>query len=122
MGLVPCELSRLIGTVATNVQQEFKICESPPVGSLQLGVGVRTGFSHSVRSDTRWLYRRLRDRHVRGAVSAVQDGADTVKPTATLDGVNTFVSTAFPGSFAFNIIGNPAITLSNLTDGWSLVS
>jgi hypothetical protein len=57
-----------------------------------------------------------------GTVSAFQDGADTVKLTASLDSGNRFVSTGFPATFGFNIIGNPAITLSNVTEGWSLVS
>jgi hypothetical protein len=57
-----------------------------------------------------------------GTVSVLQDGADTVKLTASLDSGNKFVSTGFPGSFAFNIIGNPAIAVSNVTAGWSLLS
>jgi len=57
-----------------------------------------------------------------GTVNVFQDGADTVKVTASLDSGNGFVSTGFPGSFGFSIIGNPAITVSNLTTGWSLLS
>lgn len=57
-----------------------------------------------------------------GTVDVVQDGTDTVKLTASLSSGDQFVSTGFPASFGFDIIGSPAITTSRLTTGWSLLS
>ena len=57
-----------------------------------------------------------------GTVDVTQDGTDTVKLSVSLTSGDKFVSTGFPGSFAFNIIGNPTISISNLTAGWSLLS
>ena len=57
-----------------------------------------------------------------GTVDVVQDGTNTVKLTASLSSGDKFVSTGFPGSFGFDVIGDPTITVSNLTAGWSLLS
>jgi len=57
-----------------------------------------------------------------GTVDVTQDGANTVKLVVTLTAGDKFVSTGFPGSLGFNIIGNPTIGISNLTSGWSLIS
>jgi hypothetical protein len=57
-----------------------------------------------------------------GTIDVTQDGVDTVKLTVDLASGDKFVSTGFPGSFAFDLIGNPTITVSNLTAGWSLLS
>jgi hypothetical protein len=40
----------------------------------------------------------------------------------TLTPGDQFVRTGFSGSFAFDLIGNPAISVSDLTAGWSLLS
>jgi hypothetical protein len=57
-----------------------------------------------------------------GTVDVTQDGTNTVKLVVTLTTGDKFVSTGFPGSFGFNISGNPNIGISNLTAGWSLLS
>jgi hypothetical protein len=57
-----------------------------------------------------------------GTIDVTQNGANTVNIAVNLTSGDKFVSTGFPGSFAFDIIGNPTITVSNLTSGWSLVS
>ena len=57
-----------------------------------------------------------------GTVDVTQDGANTVKLVVTLTAGDKFVSTGFPGSLGFNISGNPTISVSNLTAGWSLLS
>jgi hypothetical protein len=57
-----------------------------------------------------------------GTVDVTQNGVNTVNIAVSLTAGEKFVTTGFPGSFAFDIIDNPTITLSNLTGGWSLVS
>ncbi|HEY7306549.1 MAG TPA: PEP-CTERM sorting domain-containing protein [Bryobacteraceae bacterium] len=57
-----------------------------------------------------------------GTIDVTQNGANTVNIAVSLIPGDGFVSTGFPGSFAFDIIGNPTIAVSNLTGGWSLVS
>jgi hypothetical protein len=57
-----------------------------------------------------------------GTVDVTQDGTDTVKLTVSLTSGDEFVRTGFPGSFAFDIIGNPTISISSVTAGWSLLS
>ena len=57
-----------------------------------------------------------------GTIDVTQDGTNTVKLTVTLSGSDKFVSTGFPGSFGFDLVGNPTIGISNLTSGWSLLS
>lgn len=57
-----------------------------------------------------------------GTVDVTQDGTNTVKLVVSLSSGDKFVNTGFPGSFAFDIIGNPTISVSNLTTGWSLLS
>lgn len=57
-----------------------------------------------------------------GTVDVTQKAGNTVNIAVSLIPGDEFVSTGFPGSFAFDLIGNPTITVSNLTGGWSLVS
>jgi PEP-CTERM motif-containing protein len=57
-----------------------------------------------------------------GTIDVTQDGTNTVKLVVTLSGSDKFVSTGFPGSFGFDLVGNPTIGISNLTSGWSLLS
>jgi hypothetical protein len=57
-----------------------------------------------------------------GTIDVMQDGSNTVKIAVSLLSGDEFVKTGFPGSFAFDIIGNPTIGISNLTAGWSLLS
>jgi PEP-CTERM motif-containing protein len=57
-----------------------------------------------------------------GTVDVTQAGTDTVQVDVTLTPGNQFVRTGFPGSFAFDLVGNPAISVSDLTAGWSLLS
>ena len=57
-----------------------------------------------------------------GTVNVAQDGTNTVKLTVALDSGDKFVKTGFPGSFGFSLIGDPTISVSNLTTGWSLLS
>jgi hypothetical protein len=57
-----------------------------------------------------------------GTVTVTQDGTNTVKVITSLTSGDSFVSTGFPGSFGFDIVGDPHITVSNLTSGWSLLS
>jgi hypothetical protein len=56
-----------------------------------------------------------------GTIDVTQDGANTVLVDVSLSSAK-FVSTGFPGSFAFNLLGNPTISVTNLTSGWSLLS
>ena len=56
-----------------------------------------------------------------GTIDVTQDGANTVLVDVSLNSA-AFVSTGFPGSFAFDLLGNPTISVSNLTSGWSLLS
>jgi len=57
-----------------------------------------------------------------GTIDVTQAGTDTVQVDVTLTTGDKFVSTGFPGSFAFDLSGNPAISVSDLTAGWSLLS
>jgi len=57
-----------------------------------------------------------------GTIDVAQDGANSVKLVVNLSGTDSFVSTGFPGSFGFDILGDPTISVSNLTSGWSLLS
>jgi hypothetical protein len=56
-----------------------------------------------------------------GTIEVTQDGANTVLVDVNLSSA-AFVSTGFPGSLAFDLLGNPTISISNLTSGWSLLS
>src|SRR5215467_8275991 len=57
-----------------------------------------------------------------GTIDVTQKGVNTVNIAVSLIPGDKFVRTGFPGSFAFDLIGNPMITVSNLTGGWSAVS
>lgn len=57
-----------------------------------------------------------------GTIDVTQAGANTVKVAVSLTSGDEFVATGFPGSFAFDLIGNPDIAVSNVTSGWSLLS
>jgi len=56
-----------------------------------------------------------------GTIDVTQDGANTVLVDVNLTS-SEFVSTGFPGSFAFDLLGNPTISVTSLTSGWSLLS
>jgi PEP-CTERM motif len=66
--------------------------------------------------------RIMRLKLILGTIDVTQAGTDTVQVDATLSAGDQFVSTGFSGSFAFDLIGNPAISVSDLTAGWSLLS
>src|SRR5438105_4393428 len=57
-----------------------------------------------------------------GWVDVVTGGANTLDFTVTLINGNEFVHTGFDLSFAFDLAGNPTITYTNLTGGWSVVT
>jgi hypothetical protein len=57
-----------------------------------------------------------------GTIDVTQAGADTVQVDVSLTPGDKFVKTGFPGSFAFDLGGNPAISVTDLTAGWSLLS
>jgi PEP-CTERM motif len=57
-----------------------------------------------------------------GTIDVTQAGTDTVQVDVSLAAGDQFVRTGFPGSFAFDLVGNPAISVSDLTAGWSLLS
>ena len=57
-----------------------------------------------------------------GTVDVTQAGTNTVQVAVTLSSGDAFVKTGFPGSFAFDLLGNPTISVSDLTGGWSLLS
>jgi hypothetical protein len=57
-----------------------------------------------------------------GNVDVTQDGTNTVKIVASLSSGDEFIRTGFPGSFAFDVFGDPKITVSDLTTGWSLLN
>ncbi len=57
-----------------------------------------------------------------GTIQVAQDGPNTVRVDVSLLNSSEFVSTGFPGSFAFDLLGNPTISVANLTSGWSLLS
>jgi hypothetical protein len=57
-----------------------------------------------------------------GTIDVTQAGTDTVQVDVILTPGDQFVRTGFSGSFAFDLIGNPAISVSDLTAGWSLLS
>ena len=57
-----------------------------------------------------------------GTIDVTQDGTDTVEVDVSLTPGDRFVRTGFSGSFAFDVIGNPAISVTDLTAGWSLLS
>src|SRR5260370_9745737 len=56
-----------------------------------------------------------------GTIDVTQDGASTVLVDVNLNST-AFVSTGLPGSLGFDLLGNPTISVSNLTSGWSLLS
>jgi len=56
-----------------------------------------------------------------GTIDVTQDGTNTVRVDVSLNSA-AFVSTGFPGSLGFDLLGNPTISVSNLTSGWSLLS
>jgi hypothetical protein len=45
-----------------------------------------------------------------------------VRITTTLSSGDLFVATGFPGSFGFNLKGNPTISVGGVSPGWSLLS
>jgi hypothetical protein len=49
-------------------------------------------------------------------------GSGDVQVTVDLFNGDRFVHTGFPGSFGFDLIGNPTISLSGVSTGWSLLS
>lgn len=57
-----------------------------------------------------------------GTVDVTQVGTDTVQVDVSLAPGDQFVSTGFPGSLAFDLIGSPIISASDVTAGWSLLS
>jgi len=57
-----------------------------------------------------------------GTIDLTQAGPDTVQVDVSLTPGDKFVNTGFPGSFAFDLVGNPAISVTDLTAGWSLLS
>jgi hypothetical protein len=57
-----------------------------------------------------------------GKIDVTQAGTDTVQVDVSLTAGDQFVKTGFSGSFAFDLIGNPIISVSDLTAGWSLLS
>jgi hypothetical protein len=57
-----------------------------------------------------------------GTIDVTQAGTDTVQIDVTLTKGDRFVRTGFSGSFAFDLMGNPALSVSDLTAGWSLLS
>lgn len=57
-----------------------------------------------------------------GTVDVTQVAPDTVEVDVSLTSGDKFVKTGFPGSFAFDLVGNPAISVTDLTAGWSLLS
>jgi hypothetical protein len=57
-----------------------------------------------------------------GTIDVTQLGVDTVQVDVSLAPGDKFVNTGFPGSFAFDLVGNPAISVTDLTAGWSLLS
>lgn len=54
-----------------------------------------------------------------GTVVVSDVASDQVSVTVTLAAWVGFVATGFPGSFGFNINGNPGIAISDLTAGWN---
>lgn len=57
-----------------------------------------------------------------GAIELTQNGTNTVNVAVSLTNGDSFISSGFPGSLAFDLIGNPTISVTNLTTGWSLLS
>jgi hypothetical protein len=57
-----------------------------------------------------------------GTIDVTQNGTNTVNVALSLSSGDKFVSTGFPGSFAFDIAGTPTISVGNLSTGWSLDS
>jgi hypothetical protein len=57
-----------------------------------------------------------------GTVDVTQVGANDVLVSVTLTSGDKFVHTGFDGSFAFNLGGNPTVSVSSITSGFSLVS
>jgi hypothetical protein len=57
-----------------------------------------------------------------GTIDVTQAGTNTVQVAVTLSAGDAFVHTGFPGSFAFDLLGNPKISVADLTGGWSLLS
>ena len=57
-----------------------------------------------------------------GTITLTDTGTDQVSVRVDLFNGNQFVSTGFNGSFAFNLIGNPQVSISGQTAGWTLVS
>jgi hypothetical protein len=57
-----------------------------------------------------------------GTIDVTQVATDTVQVDVSLAPGDKFVKTGFPGSFAFDLVGNPAISITDLTAGWSLLS
>src|SRR5262245_58556344 len=52
---------------------------------------------------------------------SVVEGVDSLAVTLTMLNGNTIINTGFPLSFGFNLAGDPTITFSGLTAGFSVV-
>ncbi len=57
-----------------------------------------------------------------GTVDVTQAGTNKVEIDVSLNSADKFVSTGFPGLFGFDIVGNPTISVTDLTSGWHLLS
>jgi len=57
-----------------------------------------------------------------GRIDVSDLGGGTVNVLVNLNNGLLFVATGFPGTFGFNLGGNPTIAVSNVSTGWSLVS
>jgi hypothetical protein len=57
-----------------------------------------------------------------GTIDVTQAGTNTVQVDVSLASGDKFVNTGFPGSFAFDLVGDPSISVTDLTAGWSLLS
>lgn len=57
-----------------------------------------------------------------GTVTVTQDGANTVLVDVTGSGFDFVTSAGGGDQFFFNIVGDPTISISNLTPGWALAS
>ena len=55
-----------------------------------------------------------------GTVIVTDNGDGSLSFAVTLDNGNVFIHTGFPLTFALNLVGNPAITFSGLTAGFTV--
>src|SRR5262245_65941 len=54
-----------------------------------------------------------------GSVTTTDTGLNTVTVTIDLFNGNKFINAGFPLEFAYNLIGDPTVTYSSVTAGWS---